>query len=583
MRRVAIPLLTALVSAISLAACSSLTDATGPVSANRLKGCATAPDTCNSGARKPGGEITWVLEQGWGDQWNPMRPEGATNYAVQAYAGIQPVTGTFLPSGKWAWNMDLYASPPQLIKTDPQTMRYVLRPQAVWSDGVPISGDDFVFNWFHNSGRADQCAGCDPYDTTGWAHVASVQTSGQTVTITYQAGVHDPEWFAHFGPAPTPAHIATKAGIDWHTPKGMGAASVYFRDTVPTWSGGPYVIQSVAPDQRVIMVPNPKWYGRTKPTLAKIVKEVLPNQSEWPAAIANGEIDGGAPLSFNPDIAQQLRSTSGISTAVGTVGANWEHVDLNLTSPALKDVALRKAIFTALDVTDLRKRLYGSVTPTLRTNPLFPQQSPYYQNVIAGTGYGSGDLRAARKLLAAAGYSGTQPGQHLSRNGKAVPALRWVYIIGNPTRQTFVEIAQSELAQIGVTITPVGIVGSNYITTLSAGRYDLSIHAWDGGPLFTQFAAQFYRTGAPLNLVGLSDPVIDRASDEILDQTDIKAAAVLANKIAKQAMADAFSLPLWENPTYVFVRNDYVNVRDDPMAFPRAEYDIEAWGLAAGK
>ena len=80
----------------------------------------------------------------------------------------------------------------------------------------------------------------------------------------------------------------------------MGAASAYFRDTVPTWSGGPYVIESVVKDQRAILVPNPRWYGKEKPTLTRIVKEVLTNQADWPAALANGEIDGGAPIRTTP-------------------------------------------------------------------------------------------------------------------------------------------------------------------------------------------------------------------------------------------------------------------------------------------
>jgi peptide/nickel transport system substrate-binding protein len=350
--------------------------------------CPSAPATCNSGDPKPGGEITWVVEQGWGNQWNTMRPEGASFYLNQVLAGTTPVAGDFLPSGPWAWNLDLFATEPRLITTDPQTAEFVLRPEAVWSDGFAISADDFRFNWFHNSGRADHCEGCDPADTTGWSDVASVESTGRIVTIALNAGVHDPEWFARFGPSPYPAHVATGAGIDWRTPKGMGAASAYFRDTVPTWSGGPYLIESVVKDQRAILVPNPRWYGKEKPTLTRIVKEVLTNQADWPAALANGEIDGGAPLSYNPDVAQRLRSTTGVSTALGGSGATWEHVELNLKSPALADSALRKAILTALDVKDLRARLFGEVTPAFRTNPLFPPQSPHNNNVLAATGFG---------------------------------------------------------------------------------------------------------------------------------------------------------------------------------------------------
>lgn len=579
MRMIGIRLISSAILVTSLVACTK--DSPAPTaSGNRLQSCPTAPTTCNSGERKQGGQITWLIEQGWGNQWNPMRPEGASFYAVQASAGTKPIAGDFLPTGEWAWNMDLFASEPRLTSTNPQTAEFVLRPEAVWSDGVPISADDFRYNWFHNSGRPDQCVGCDPVDTTGWADVASVESSDRTVTVTYKAGVHDPEWFARFGPSPAPAHVATKAGFDWHTPKGMGASSAYFRDTVPTWSGGPYLIQSTVPDQRVIMVPNPKWYGRNTPSLTKIVKEVITNQSDWPAALANGEIDGGAPLSYDPDVAQRLRSTQGISSALGSVGATWEHVDLNLKSPTLADLALRKAIFTALDVKDLRARLFGEVTPPLRSNPLFPAQSPHFKDVVTPSGFGSGDLAAARKLLTDAGYAGTEPGQHLTRKGAAVPDLRFVYITGHPTRGTFVEIAQQRLAQIGVTIKPVGIGGSNYLKTLRTGGYDLSIHAWDGGPLFTQLPSLFYKTGGGANFVGLADPGIDHLADAMLAQTDLNAAADDANQIATKVIADAVSLPLWENPSYIFVRDSFVNVRDNPMTSQRAMYAIDTWGVA---
>lgn len=563
------------------AGCSAAPKAAPPTSGRGLNDCPSAPATCNAGERKPGGQITWVVEQAWGNQWNNMRPEGASFYLNQMLAGTTPVAGDFQPSGEWAWNLDLFATEPRLVKTDPQTMEFVLRPEAVWSDGVPIDADDFRFNWFHNSGRADQCEGCDPGDTTGWSDVASVESTGRTVTITFKPGVHDPEWFARFGPSSYPAHVAASAGLDWRTPKGMGAASAYFRDTVPTWSGGPYIIDSVVKDQRVILVPNPRWYGKEKQTVTRIVKEVLTNQGDWPAALANGEIDGGAPLSYNPDVAQRLRTTPGVSSALGGGGTTWENVELNLRTPALADLALRKAILTALDVKDLRARLYGDVTPTLRTNPLFPSQSPYHKDVLSGTGYGTGDLAAARKLLSDAGYVGAAAGQHLSKQGDAVPDLRFTYISGHPTRGTFVEVAQQRLSEIGITVKPVAVPAPDFLTTLRGGGFDLTIFGINTGPMFTQAASGFFRTGSGVNFAGVSDPALDQAAAAVLAETDIAAAAAHANQVATRLMAVASTLPLWENPTYAFVRDTIVNVRDDPLSTVRAMYDIGSWGVAA--
>ena len=573
--RVCAAVLAALLSACSSSSPRSAQPQTG------LGGCQSAPGTCNSGARKPGGEITWVVEQGWGNQWNALRAGGASFYLGQMLAGIVPATGDFQPSGQWAWNMDLLASEPKLVKTEPQTMEYDLRPEAVWSDGTPISADDFRYNWFQNSGRPDQCDGCDAALTTGWSDIESIDSSGRSVTITLKAGVHDPEWFTQFGPSPYPAHIAANAGFDWHTPKGMGAASAYFRDTVPTWSGGPYLIDSVVKDQRVIMVPNPRWYGKEKPTLTRIVKEVLTNQADWPTALANGELDGGAPLSYNPDVAQQLRSTPGVASAQNGTGASWEQVVLNMQSPALADLALRKAILTALDVKDLRARLYGDVTPTLRTNPIFPVQSPYYKDVLTGTGFGTGDLAAARKLLTDAGYTGAAAGQSLAKQGAAVPELRFPYIAGHPTRTPFVEIAQQRLSEIGITVKLVPTPGTDFVKTRRDGAFDITIFSLDSGPKFTFAASALFTTGSNVNFPRVSDPALDRAAAAVLTETDIAAAAGHANEVATRLMADAAVLPLWENPTYVFVRDKYVNIRDNPLSSARAMYNIEAWGESA--
>ncbi|MGH9224147.1 MAG: ABC transporter family substrate-binding protein [Acidimicrobiales bacterium] len=576
MRLIAVAASTAL-----LVGCSADTKPTK--SATGLSDCQAAPATCNSGERKVGGTITWVVEQAWGNQWNTMRPEGASYYLNQVLAGTTPVTGDFQPSGPWAWNLDLFATEPKLVKPDPQTVEFILRPEAVWSDGVPIDADDFRFNWFHNSGRPDQCEGCEPGDTTGWEDVASIETTGRTVTITLKAGVHDPEWFARFGPSYYPAHIAAKAGIEWRTSKGMGAASAYFRDTVPTWSGGPYLIDSVVKDQRVILVPNPRWYGKEKPTLTRIVKEVLTNQSDWSAALANGELDGGAPLSYNPDVAQRLRSTPGVASALGAGGTRFEHMDLNLKSPALADPALRKAILTAVDVKDVRARLFGDVIPTFRTNPLFPAQSPFHKDVLAGSGYGTGDLAAARKLLSDAGYTGAAAGQRLAKGGVTVPDLRFAYLSGHPTRGPFVEVAQQRLGEIGITATPVAVPGSEYATTLRGGAFDLTIFTTDSGALFTQAASGFYRTGSPVNFARLSDPALDRAADAVLTETDLAAAATHANEVATRIIANASMLPLWDNPSYVFVRDTFVNVRDNPLSAVRAMYNIGSWGASAGR
>ncbi|HEX3515681.1 MAG TPA: hypothetical protein VHT26_16935, partial [Trebonia sp.] len=40
-----------------------------------------------------------------------------------------------------------YVTSATVTNTNPQTIVYQINPKAVWSDGVPISAADFIYNW----------------------------------------------------------------------------------------------------------------------------------------------------------------------------------------------------------------------------------------------------------------------------------------------------------------------------------------------------------------------------------------------------------------------------------------------------
>ena len=542
-----------------------------------LAACATEPLDCNSGERADGGTVTWLLSDAW-STYNVLRLEGADTNTAAALAGTAPWIGDFAPDGTWQWNRDLLAADPQVTSTEPQTMVYELRPEAVWSDGTPITVDDFRYTWFHQSGREDHCSGCNPKFTVGWEDVASVEggDDGRTVTITLEDGVVSSEWFALFEPSPSPAHLATAAGFDWRTPEGMGRSSEHFRDTVPTWSGGPYVIEEVVAGERVVMVPNPRWYGEVQPTLDRIVKEVVP-PTGWALAIRNDELDGGTPR-FDPDLYDELRGMAGVTTSIGA-GDTWEHLDLNLRTPALQDLALRRAILTAIDTVDVRARIFGPVEPALRTNHFFPASSPHHRDLLDGTGFGSGDVEAARELLAAAGYTGAEPGGQLSKDGVAVPTLRLALPAGNASRATFAELVQSYLGEIGIEVTPHPIPAATFLQALGDGDFDLSVWGLSSGPLFTTAPSQFFASDSPVNFNGLADPAVDAAVADVLRHADVDDAAAAANAADELIVAHAFNLPLWDSPAFAFASDRLVNVRDDTFSYVRAMYATQAWGI----
>lgn len=542
--------------------------------------CDERPLDCNSGERAEGGQITWMINQGHDGVFNHHRPEGGSVYLMQMLEGIMPSIGDFDPAGEWQWNMDLLAEEPEIINEDPQTMRYVLRDEAQWDDGTPIGIDDFKWVWYHNSGRDDHCDGCDPRATTGFENVASMEAeddAGKVIVITYEDGFVDPEWFARFGPS-YPAHVP---GVDWENdPAAMGETSQFFLTNTPDWSGGPYVVESWIPDERVVMTPNPNWYGETQPTLETLVKEIIPDQGSWVPAMQNREIDGGSPASFEVDLVEQLEQIPGTYVGLGSGGAVWEHVDFNMNT--VSDPALRQAIFTAIDIEDARTRIFGDLEPPLRTNHIFDAASPYHQDFLTDTGYGTGDIEAATAILTDAGYTGI--GEELTDpDGNPVPALRFTWLDGNENRATFAQLTQSYLADLGITLDLEATPGDQLGTVLAAADFDLVIFGWSGSPLFTTGPQQFWDSESASNFGRMSNPQIDEIVRQVPNQLDLDDSAELANQAVELVMEEAYSLPLWDTLNMMFVSDEYVNIRDNHYsdASLRSLYNVAEWGVAA--
>jgi peptide/nickel transport system substrate-binding protein len=582
------------VTALLLAACGGSDDAAAPApaptpapdaapsedfpSSPGLDDCPTNP-TCNSGPRAAGGTITWLVDQGHDAVFNIHRPDGGSVYLLQAINGLLPSMGYFGPDGVFVWDYDLLAEEPQIINESPQTIQYKIRPEAVWSDGTPITVDDFLWHWYHNSGREDQCVGCQPRATLFWENVESIvgADNGRTVTITMKAGVTDPEWFGRGGLS-YPAHWS---GLDWKAaPEIMGATSEYFYRTIPSYSAGPYLVDSWDRNERVVMVPNPAWYGAVKPSVDRIVKEFVTDRGSWLPAVQNRELDGGSPASFTPELLEDFQRAQGLYTQVGSGGAVWEHVDFNTTT--VTDVALRRAVFTVIDIDGARSRIFSAAaTPPRRGNHIFTSASPNYVDHVSALGYGSGDVAAARAILAAAGYTGMDGGAGALRapDGTAVRDFRFSFLAANQNRAIFVELAQSWLADIGIRVTPSPT--DNLGGALTGGEYELVIFGWSGSPLFTTAPQQYWKSDSGSNFGKLNNAQVDDLVTQTANQVDASLSVPLANQASLIVLEEAYVLPMWDSLNFSFVSQTLANVRDNNFSSLRAQYNLQDWGILA--
>ncbi len=191
--------------------------------------------------------------------------------------------------------------------SSPQTVVYKINPKAVWSDGTPITADDFIYNWQAQSGNpAYTDVGGQPYDdasTSGYNQITSVVGSapsggaacapgstadrnaglcpnGRTVTVTFKPSFAD--WRSLYTDI-VPAHIARTVG--WNTG---------FTGPTQAISGSWYTITSYNANQSVVLTRNPSYWG-TPGKLNKIVFQFFSDDSQLVPALQNKEIN-----IFNP-------------------------------------------------------------------------------------------------------------------------------------------------------------------------------------------------------------------------------------------------------------------------------------------
>lgn len=537
-------------------------------------GC-TDLNTCNAvpaDQLQQGGQISYAIEKNI-DNWNLNSSEGNVFETGLALRPLLPYAYGTTPDLEATLNTDFVTSA-EVTSQDRFVVTYKINPAAVWDDGTPVTAEDFVFNWKTQNTR--DCPDCETPGNGGYDQITSVAGSdgGKTVTVTYAQPFTD--WKGVFNSAAPlyPAHIAAQQG-DLNTPAGLKAAFDYFGTTVANYSAGPFKVENWQPNTALTLVPNPTWYGATKPKLDRLVLRVITDATQEPIALQNDEVQVIYPQP-QVDLVTQVSQIPNVSQTQG-LGLQWEHFDLNLVNPFLADKALRQAMFTAVNRQDIIAKTVGQFNPEvtpLNNHMFIPQQDGYVDNV-GPTGQGTGNLDAATKILTDAGYTGVGTAL-VAPNGQAVPTFRIRYTVGNAVRQSQSELFANYMKGLGINVTvePTDSLG----TTTDSGDYDIIVFAWVQSPFPFAGAQQLWLSTSGSNYGKYNSPQVDQLINEAASSTDEAAARDQLNQADKIMSEDAYVLPLYQKPTFVGMRDTVGNVRNN-SSLDGALYNSAEWGL----
>jgi peptide/nickel transport system substrate-binding protein len=527
--------------ALVAAACGGDVDKGDDGSATRDTTATTEADTVEV---QQGGTLTYSSDQKVGGFNNGT---SADNKASLQYIILNVYPQPFRTTPDFEVVPDPnYLESAEQTKDSPQTVVLKINKKAVWSDGTPISADDFIWNWQAQNGSNKDI---DVASTTGYEDIESVTGSdgGKTVTIVFKTPFAD--WKALFGNL-LPKHLmeATAPG-DFAKQWNEGLANF------PTWSGGPFKIASYTKDQTLTLVPNDKWWGE-KPHLDQLIVRFGIATPALPQALQNKEIDLAYPQP-QIDLVQQIKAIPGVKAEIA-YGLSYEHL-------ATKEV--RQAIAYALDRDDIVNRTVKQFDERGKRldNRIWLTGQPEYE--AHGKEYAKQNVKKAEELLTTAGYAKGSDGIY-AKDGKKL-SLRIGTTGGNALREQTEQLIQSQLKAVGIDIKIENVEGSAIFDEFDVGNFDIALFAWVGTPfsvssnksIFTCTEAETGPCDGGSNFGAYDNSKIDDLFKQAIQSADKDKSVELSQQIDKIIWDDMATIPLYAKPVYQPYRDTFGNVK----------------------
>jgi peptide/nickel transport system substrate-binding protein len=560
--------LLAIVCATGMAACSSTSSS-------------STPTTSSSSGVKSGGTLTYALDQDVAG-FNVLNVTDSAFVLAQMLDQVWPSVYIIQPNLTLTLDTNVVTSA-TVTSTNPQTVVYQINPKATWSDGVPISAQDFIYNWQSQSGNpAYKDVGGKPFlpaSTAGYSLIKSVTGSnnGKTVTVVFSSPYSDWQGLYGAGTPIIPAHIASKVGFNTGFQTFGPAVQV---------SGGPYEIQSYAQGQNLIEVPNPHYWG-VHGKLGKIVFRFITDDTQIPPAMQNGEVN-----LTNPTVASTAFKAAvlGIPNTTTTVipGLEFQHMDFNQANPYLAKANVRHAIAYGLNRAAMVQRIVGPLTSKIGPlqNRIFMPIQPQYTDTSGGAGAFNPSM--AKTLLSQSnmtmGSDGYFHPNFGPENGKDL-TLNISTTSGVPVRAEIEELFQADMKAIGIKINIQNYNANTLFGTVGPkSEYDIIQFAWVSSP-FASANQSIYCSYTNASVCGqnwnhYANPQVDSLFKQAVSTVNAHQAAVLYNQIDTILWKDMATLPLFEAAQLYTWSNTYGNIIPNP-SLVGVPWNAQVWGTKA--
>jgi ABC-type transport system substrate-binding protein len=459
---------------------------------------------------------------------------------VLLYCGVLPALVWKVLPGAFEVQPDATLRPnlvsdARIVRRQPFTVVYRIRPEARWSDGVPVTARDFVFT---HRVRVEHAFADDNH-----LKVRRVRAVGaKTVEVVLRAPWVD--WRLLFDVV-LPRHAV--AGHDFESVWKDGIENPRTGQAI---GSGPFLLAGWQRGKQMTFVRNPRYWGPHTAYVDRVEYRFF-RAEDTGDLLRRGEIDMIDPhLNVLQAQALELRRQRAPGIRVDTVlGTVWDHFAIRQGPGghrALRKRLVRQAIAYGIDRARIvREAAALNLASAAASKPLdsvvFLAHSRYHERNWSS--YRHRPARA-RQLLEQAGCRRGADGIYVCDGNRL--SLRFATTAGVQRRELIVRLAQAQLQEVGIEVVPVfgpssAVLGPDSL--LARGDFDVLLFTWTQGAV-TEGNAKIFGCQQPLNFTGYCDRLVTRDLVNATRTFDLARRVKLLNRVDVRLARAVPAIPL---------------------------------------
>jgi ABC-type oligopeptide transport system substrate-binding subunit len=376
------------------------------------------------------------------------------------------------------------------ISPDALTYTFHLRPGLVWSDGSPLTAEDFRWSWI----RVLRPETASRYASFLYGVVNGEAFNQGKLTDERQVGMAAPDestFVVHLAQPvpyflfttqyytllPVPRRVVDRYGQRWTHPDHIV-------------SNGPFVLESWRQGARFVFVKNPRYWDagsvRLNRVIALSVEDLNTCANLYKAGVVDWNPSGYIPSQYIPYLRGFADFRTGLYQAV-------YFYSVNVTRKPFDDVWVRRALADAVDREAIaRDLLKGS---RKAWGNFAPAGYPGYTHAQPQTF----DPEKARECLARAGYPG----------GRGFPKISILFNTSDDNRRIAEAVQAMWTRTLGIRVELSNQEWGSYLQSTVSLQYDVARRSWIGDYLDPNTFLGMMMSDDGNNRTGWKDPAYD--------------------------------------------------------------------------